>query len=223
MREVLLDLIARMTMQEPRCLNSDDSISWHAHREAEKLIESSMVDELANYVRHEPDRKHRGAAYFILGKLGQKVRAADCASILLSHVRSETNKYVLSRLLDAVGGVPKPRELDLSAIFELLHDERWLVRHSAIQALRQTDSSEAEDRILIHLDKTTDPHDMIYCHATLSEIGTTKALPLIERNLKSRKRDVKASAQWAIEAINARMRGQSPAGRSTFETPYGPR
>ena len=52
---------------------------------------------------------------------------------------------------------------------------------------------------------TSDPYDVIYCHATLNQIGTRKALPALTQNLKSRKRDVKVSAQAAIEAIEAIM------------------
>jgi hypothetical protein len=51
---------------------------------------------------------------------------------------------------------------------------------------------------------TSNPYDVIYCHATLNQIGTRKALPALTQNLKSRKRDVKVSAQAAIEAIKAR-------------------
>jgi len=78
------------------------------------------------------------------------------------------------------------------------------VRHSAIQSLKRCTSAEAEDRLLEILATTSDPYDVIYCHATLNQIGTHKALPALTQNLKSRKRDVKISAQAAIEAIKAR-------------------
>jgi HEAT repeat protein len=204
MRKALADLIMRMATPEHRCTNSDDSISWKAYREAETLDDPSIVDELAEYLGHEPDRGIRRHAYFILGKLGRKVRGRDCASILLSHLSTETNKYVLSVLLDALGGVGKPAELDLIPVFRLLKDDRWLVRHSAIQALRHTDSPAVEDQLLHLLEATSDPYDMTYCHATLNEIGSARAIPFLEKNLKSRKRDVKMSAKFAIEAIKAR-------------------
>jgi HEAT repeat protein len=79
-----------------------------------------------------------------------------------------------------------------------------LVRHSAIQSLRLTDTPEAEDKLIDLLVTTTDTHDMIYCHATLNEIGSTKSLLYLEKNLSSRKRDVKLSAKSAIEAIKSR-------------------
>ena len=203
MREALLSLVARMTIWEPH-VNSDVSISWHAHREAETLTDPSMVDELAEYPKHENIKDHRGAAYFIVGQLGQEVRNDDCASLLLSYVSTEKNKYVLSGLLDALAGVGKPRRLDLSPVFRLLCDDRWLVRHSAIQALERADSVAAEDQLLHVLETTSDKYDIIYCQATLNKVGTAKAIPVIEKSLSSRTRDVKMSAQFAIEAIRER-------------------
>jgi len=210
MREYLTILVSRMTVSEGRCTNSDNSIAWHAHREAETLSDSSMVDELADYVTHEKDKDHRGAAYFMLGKIGRKVRNLDCASILTSRLDLEENKYLLSTLLDALGGVSKPGNVDLKPVFRRLHDDRWLVRHSAIQALKRTDSMEAEDQLLELLNATNDPDDVVYCHATLNEIGSAKSIPHLQKNLSSRKRDVKLSARLAIEAIEARTKIHLP-------------
>lgn len=70
---------------------------------------------------------------------------------------------------------------------------------------------------------TDDPYDMTYCHATLSEIGTAKALPFIQENLKSRKRDVKMSAQFVINAINVRWGLSNDSKTCEVQTPYGAR
>lgn len=42
-----VDLIARMALPEQN-VNSDESVSWHAHREAETLSDTSVIDELAD-------------------------------------------------------------------------------------------------------------------------------------------------------------------------------
>jgi HEAT repeat protein len=160
MQEYILELIARMTATEDRCLNSDDSVAWHAHREAETLSDSSTVDELAEYVNEERNNKRRGAAYFILGRLGPKVRDIDCASILLLRLSDEQDKYVLSSLLDALSWIRKPRSLDLEPVYRLLSDDRWSVRHSAIQSLRLTETS---DRTLGEDDRPI-RHDLLPCH-----------------------------------------------------------
>jgi HEAT repeat protein len=203
MRTSLVDLIARMTVRGGN-VNSNQSVSWHAHREAEALSDASLIDELAEFVQHESKQSYRGAAYFILGELGEKFRASECAAILVAQVTKEKNKYVLATLLDALGHVLKPTDLDLTPVYALLADKRRLVRHSAIQSLKRTNSPNVEDMILRVLETTSDPYDLVYCQATLNEIGSAKAIPFIAKNLKSRKRDVKDSAQLAIEAIEAR-------------------
>ena len=85
---------------------------------------------------------------------------------------------------------------------------RWLVRHSAIQSLAHTDSPDVEGQLLSLLKTTRDPDDIIYCQAILNEIGSSVAIPFLEKNLTSRKRDVKTAAQFAIEAIKARHRSE---------------
>ena len=95
-------------------------------------------------------------------------------------------------------------------VYALLADERWLVRHSAIQSLKRTSSPQVEDVILHVLETTNDPYDLVYCQATLNQIGSAKAIPSIAKNLNSRKRDVKDSARLAIEAIEARERRNAP-------------
>lgn len=205
MRPYLEDLVARLADRTP-VTSSDDSISWHACREAETLTDVTMVDELAEGARGERSKHRRAGCYFTIGKLGGNLKDARCATVLLELLPKETDKHNIASLLDRVGEIPKPHECDLSAVYALLSDERSRVRHSAIQALNNSASPDAEDRLLRHLAQTTDPYDQVYCHAVLNRIGTRRSLRSIEANLKSPKRDVKASAEAALKAILARHR-----------------
>jgi hypothetical protein len=200
----LTDLIARMTVKETYA-NSDDSIGWHAHREAETLADAWMVDELADYLPKERDKKRRSAAYFIVGKLGLKIRNSDCASILLSHVDKEQDKYVVSSLLNLLSKLHKTRNLDLEPVFRLLRDERWQVRYSAIQALTHADSPDAEDKLIEVLTTANHLDDILYCQGALHETGSIKSIPYLEKNLSSKKTRVKSSAHAAIKAIKWRI------------------
>jgi HEAT repeat protein len=123
----------------------------------------------------------------------------------VEQVKKEKNKYVLATLLDALGHILKPADLDLTPIYALLFDKKSLVRHAAIKSLKLTNSPTVEDMILNVLKTTSDPYDLVY-RQTLNEIGSAKAIPFIAKNLKSRKRDVKDSARLAIEAIEGRGR-----------------
>lgn len=103
--------------------------------------------------------------------------------------------------MESVGEVPKPVEFDYSPIEPWLRDTRWLVRHAAIHAFNNAHGTAAEEYVLTHLARATDAHDQIYCHAVLNRIGSSRAIPLIERGLTSRTRDVRMSADMAIREI----------------------
>jgi len=203
LRPYLKELIDRITHPET-ARSSAESVSWHALREAEQLSDPTMIDELSEYVKRESDKQKRGAAYFIIGKLGLKCRSIDCARTLISASQREKDKYILASLLDRLANIQKPREVDLSPVFPLLKDTRWLVRYSAIGALRNSASPECESEIIAILDSSSDPDDIIYCNATLNSIGSIGAIPHIEKHMTSRKRDIKISGKLAIEAIMER-------------------
>lgn len=200
----LSDLIGRMIVVE-QVTHSDHSISWHAHREAEQIRDLAILDELSTFIASSKSKDERKAAYFLLGALGANTADVRCADALNARLSVEKDKYVLAAILEALAKLTKPRDFPLGAIFQHLSDKRWLVRHTAIRALLKTDSENAEAQLLKHLSATTDPDDMIYCHATLGSIGTAASIPLIEIGRASRKRDVRASAEIAIEAIKSRV------------------
>lgn len=203
MRQDLVELIERMIVREGT-VNSKDSMSWHAYRAAEQLDDKSLVDELDAYLAQKPTKEQRAAAYFIIGKIGKNCQSHECAARLITYAASERDKYALASLLDRIAEIPKPESVDIWPLFSYLKDKRWLVRHSAIGSLQGCKSSEAEDKLLEVLAITSDPNDIVYCHSTLNRIGTHRALPALEQGLKSRKRDVKDSAQAAIAAIESR-------------------
>lgn len=210
MRAYLSSLIERMSTAN-KSANSADSVSWHARREAEELVDLTFVTEIVEFLNSDPGKEQRQAAYFIVDKIGKNLQNPDCASKLLSFVPKEKDKYALASLLDGLADIPKPSDMDLMPIFQLLKDKRWLVRHSAIQALKNTNSPEVEKRLLEVLTTSTDHNDLIYCHATLNRVGTLNAISALQEGLKSRKRDVKQSAQAAIDAILSRSSAQRGA------------
>lgn len=199
----LVDLLHRMAMVE-KGVSSDDSVSWHAHREAEKLTDVSVIAGLKAFMETAGSKDIRRAIYFVLGALGHNMKNEHCSEVLLRQVTAVQDKYELAALLDSIAKVPMLPGASLEPIFHLLADKRWLVRHSAIGALVNSYGDVVEDQLLAHLALTDDPFDKIYCHATLNKTGTTRSIPLLTEGLKSRKRDVKASARAAIDAIQAR-------------------
>ena len=87
--------------------------------------------------------------------------------------------------------------------------DKWLIRHSAIQSLNNSADILAETALIEILDNSDDQYNLTYSNATLSRIGTKRAIPHLEKHLKSRKRDVKGSAKFAIEEIMKRNEQKS--------------
>ena len=214
MRTELLELIELMCLAEPM-VNSSQSVSWAAHRKAETLTDASIVAEVSVFLSNKVPKEQRKAAYFILGKLGKNTQSHECADVLIGFIKKEQDKYALATLLDVLAYIQKPKETDLSPVYQLLSDRRWLIRHSAIQSLRNSESSEAEAQVLKHLEMANDTHDIVYCHATLNCIGTELAIPMLQRGLSASKRDVKSSAEQALLAIQQRA---LPSDHSSSET-----
>jgi HEAT repeat protein len=205
MRAYLADLIDRMAKDEPM-VSSANSVSRAAHREAEQLRDASMVDELASLAATDRAKSRRAACHFVIGKIGGNLRDSRCARVLLDLLNSESDKHNIASILERVAEISKPSAFDLARVYELLEDSRWRVRHAAIQALGNSQNEEVETRLLQHLAFTDDPYDQTYCHAVLNHLGTERSIPALEVNLKSRKRDVKQSAEAALRAIRSRSR-----------------
>ncbi len=211
MSPALHDLIRRMSTREVR-IDSAQSVSWQAHREAEQVADATILSELQAFLATSKSKDEREAVYFLLGAIGANASDVRCAIVLSNYITQERDKYVLSTILQALAKITKPRDFPLENVFHCLSDKRWLVRHAAIQALRATDSPDVEDRLLQHLISPIEPFDVIYCQVTLGGVGTAKSLPALTQNLRSRKRDVKMSAEAAIRGIEGRITMSEKSG-----------
>lgn len=200
----LEDLISRMCLREP-LVSSQDSKSWHAHREAERLSDPVIIEAISRYLASETTPQERENAYFILGKLGKNLSSKAAVQLLLKSISCERDKNALAKALNMISELSLSDDDDLSLIFNLLNDKRWLVRHAAIRALKASCSRHAEQQLIMLLEKTDDADDKVYCHSTLGSIGSERSLPALQANTTSRKRDVKISAVVAIEKIQARI------------------
>jgi hypothetical protein len=199
----LADLVQRLAD------SAQVSASPHAVRSslvlaAQNADDVALADEMARAVVCGLPAPARGGCYVAIGKIGRNSGDDHCARLLLDLLPGESHRGALVSLLSGLSEVPKGAGVDLSPLYPLLKHERWQVRRGAIDALNHSASPEVEQLIIDHLIATEDPDDKIACHAVLSCIGTPRAVLAIEPNLESRKRDVKASAQWALREIQAR-------------------
>lgn len=214
----LLDLIARINTKDEQFAISSETTSWKALREAETLTDPELFPLLQEIIEeHEGKRKEirevRSAAYFIFGRLMQASFDQDACAFFLQRLNVETDKYILSSMLDRVrdwwkpAGKSIPASLDISPILALTKDARRHVRHSAIRALAACPRKESRDALAYYLtqeDEKAYKYEIYYANIAMQSIGEPEDIPLLERSLKSRCRDIKTTAQYAIQFIKER-------------------
>ena len=208
MDNYLIDIIDRMLDVSDKTTeagyDSSKTISWKALREAEKVEDAAYIPQLIAFIDNQKDKKKRDRAYFLLGHIAKNTSDLKALQYLISRINQETDKYIISALLDRIAAIKKPIGTDLQPLIQATKSDKWLIRHSAIQSLKNASDSVAETALIEILIDSDDPYDLTYANATLNKIGTLRAIPFLEKHLKSRKRDVKDSAKYAIEEIKKR-------------------
>jgi hypothetical protein len=201
----IIDLVDRMTVVE-NYTNSADSVAWWAYRDAETLADAGYIPVLKELIPAEPKKKRRDALYFILGKLGNRLGLAETASILIERLSIETDEDVLRFMLEKIAAIPKDSSVNMDAVIRLTDDKRERVRGSAIAALNKAADPVVEDKLIEICGSERNYSDMARSNGCLNEIGTSRAIPVLETHLKSRSRTVKRSAECAIDAIRKRQK-----------------
>ena len=216
----LMELIARINTRDENCTVSTESTSWKALREAETLADPALFPLLREIImenegKGKAKREVRRGAYFIYGRLMEKVFSPAEAPFFLKRLTVETDKYVLSSILDRISdwgrkGFRLPAEMDFSPILVLTVDDRRPVRHDALRALSACPGEESRKACAYYLereDEKTWQYEIYYANIALQTIGEPPDIPLLERFLKSRRPDLKLTAQYAIQYIRERDSG----------------
>jgi len=198
MNEYLQDLIGRINDKSDRKIvagyDSSKTISWKALREAEKIKNPEYIDLLVSYIENEKDKKKRGSAYFILGKIAKNINDLKIGQFLINRIEKETDKYIIGSLLDRLADIIKPKDTNLEPLISATKDSKWQIRHSAIQALSLTENETAEERLIEILKNSNENYDLIYANSTLGKIGSEKSIPYLQKMLDNKSQDVSSSA-----------------------------
>lgn len=212
----LQNLITRINTKED-FTDSRDTVSWKALREAETFEDADIFPLLREIITENEGkvkvkREIRSAAYFIYGRLlGNNFHAEDCA-FFLQQLTQETDKHIIEAMLEQIyhlrySKILFPPELDISPIISFTRNDKWQVRHTAIRALSVCPGVASRNALIFYLtqeDEKAYKHEMYYANIAMQTIGEPEDIPLLERFLKSRRPDLKITAQCAIQYIRER-------------------
>jgi HEAT repeat protein len=168
-----------------------------------------MLNDIVNFHKSFDGLNVRKRAYFILSKLLQKYPDPNPLQFLINQLHEESDKYVVSSLLDFISDLEKSDSMDIEPIIQLSRNNNWQIRHSAIRALNASKSPRAKQVVLEIIangsnEVKKNQADIIYATSVLSAIGIIEDIAILTELSKVNIRDVRESAIFAIESINHR-------------------
>ncbi|MGI2326861.1 HEAT repeat domain-containing protein [Planococcus sp. YIM B11945] len=86
-------------------------------------------------------------------------------------------------------------------MLKYVQDERWAIRHAAINSLRGCIHPVAEETLINIIKDSSDKYDLVYAVSVLSDIGSNRSIPYLINLIDNPKEDVKCSAILAISEI----------------------
>ena len=203
----LYDLIARMTIKE-QLTSSEESVSWNAYREAERISDETVYPILKKIIEENHKNKAvREAAYVIIGYSLRNIFNKEACIFLIQRLDEETDKYVGACILDKLARIHIPEDIDMSLVIKCSQNDKWLIRHSALNALGSSSTHANREALLFFINQEDEKkyeYEIIYANASLGSIGSKEDIPFLEKHVKSRKRDIRDSARFAIDRIKER-------------------
>lgn len=209
-KDQLCKLLEEMTPSSVP-VNSADDPSWHAHRRAEKLHNAQLLPMLREIIEErekKTDKELRRNAYFVLGQLLRKEPEPAYCQFFVDRLQKETDKYVLDAMLTSIARMHLPSDVNIEAIIACSRNEKWLIRHNAINALQASHTEASREAVRYWVrqeDEKQYKYELIYANASLGYIGEEADIQLLETHTHSRIRDVKQSALFAIDNIRRRL------------------
>ncbi|MDE5593409.1 MAG: hypothetical protein K2I75_05695 [Clostridiales bacterium] len=217
-KKKLLDLLDRMLIFEEGMI-SNQTTSWKAHREADKLSKRKLLPILYEIVdENEGEDKQkqflRSRCYYIIGQITiKKFKHEDCEYIFNRLKKEYKNNDVVYSLFEVIcnwrndANIFVPDDIDITPLVEIVTNKRGWIKRCAIQTLGCCPRKESRDvirTILTQEDEKKHKEEIRWANVALQHIGEHDDIPYLERFLKSRIPNSKITAQYAIQYIKER-------------------
>lgn len=203
----LYDLISRMTIKE-HATSSKESVSWNAYREAERISDETVYPILMRIIEENHKNKAvRRAAYIIIGYSLRNIFNKEACIFLIQKLNEETDMQGVASILESLACIHIPEDIDMSLVIKCSKNDKWQIRHSALDALGSSSTHANREALLFFINQEDEKKyesEIIYANASLGKIGLKEDIPFLEKHIKSRKRDIRGSALFAIDRIKER-------------------
>ena len=196
-----------MTIKE-HSTSSKESVSWNAYREAERISDETVYPILMRIIEENHKNKAvREAAYIIMGYSLRNIFNKEACIFLIQKLDEETYMQGVTSILESLACIHIPEDIDMSLVIKCSQNDKWQIRHSALSALGSSATHANRNALLFFINQEDEKkyeYEIIYANASLGKIGLKEDIPYLEKHIKSRKRAISDSAQFAIDRIKER-------------------
>lgn len=131
----------------------------------------------------------------------------EACIFLIQKLDEETDRQGVESIIEGLSRIHIPEDIDMSLVIKCSQNDKWQIRHSALDALGSSATKANRNALLFFInqeDENKYKYEIIYANASLGKIGLKEDIPFLEKHIKSRKRDIRASALFAIDRIKER-------------------
>ena len=200
MKSDLGNLISQMCDRTIEGSNKE-TVAYNAYRKIDEIKDENLLPILFDIVNNELDQNKRDKAYYIISKIALIKSDSKSLNFLLQRLNKEKNKVIIENLLNIISSFEKPNKTDLGNIFSFLYNKSNTLRYRAIQALKNCNSNECEDKLVYILENSTNHYDLLYTLQSLYSSGSQRSLSKIKEFINHSKQEISASALGATYNI----------------------
>ena len=163
--------------------SNNDSESWYAYRQSDKLNSLENKKELLELLLNEKYSTSKKYIYCCLASICSNRNDKDLFNFLIDKVQQEDNENITVSILSRLRVVIKDTDYNIETIKMLVKEGTADESHAAIKALSNATDPEVED-ILLDEFKITSTHMKGMICGPLSTIGTLKSIPVLKEAYK---------------------------------------
>lgn len=162
---------------------SEDSVSWYAYRQSDKLISQENKAELLAFLSDEKYSDLKKYIYCCLASICSNTNDKYLFNFLIDKIQEEDEESIRVSILSRLRNVIKDSGYNIAPIKLLVAEGTANESHAAIKALSNTNDPEVED-ILLGEFKITSTHMKGMICGPLSTVGTLKSIPILKEAYK---------------------------------------
>jgi len=185
---------------------SEDSVSWYAYGQSDKLHSDEDKAELLGLLTNEEYANYKKYIFCCLASICSNTNDKELFNFLIDKIQQEDDESTRVSILSRLQDIKKDLGYNIEPIKTLVRDGTEGETRAALRALSNTNDPEVED-IFLNEFKISDRHVKGTICGPLSTVGTLKSIPILkEAHKKTKDGGLRMLIENAINKIETRTK-----------------